>query len=127
MAKILSSPEIPFEQLQRATKPNLYRGQFHRLRTGLSTKLSTSNPQEAQKKVRKLEPRLALQGYTVNKSNGKWTDYVMELSRSGRKKPSKDYAYVGQTSLTPEVRLARSVLKTGTAKGRLYSKYVASI
>jgi hypothetical protein len=126
VAKTLSSPEIRFEQLLRAKKTKWFHGHLRRLRTELSMTLRTSDPNEAQKRLKELVRRLALEGYTVNQSNATWTVYVVELAETASKGHGKGHVYVGQTSLTPEERFEKHMSKARNSKGRLYSNHVAN-
>lgn len=126
VAKTVSSPEVRFEQLQRAKGPKWLHGHLRRLRTDLSMTLRTSDPKEAEKKLKELERRLALEGYTVNKSNATWTVYVVELDQTSSKGHGKGHVYVGQSSLTPEERFKKHMSKTRNVRGPIYSRHVAN-
>jgi hypothetical protein len=62
-----------------------------------------------------LRDQLNEDGYTVDRNTRVWQVYVLELDSSGIAKPGEGYVYVGETSLTPEIRMQQH-------RGELLSK-----
>jgi hypothetical protein len=102
-----SDIEERFRDLQRGAGPPELAGKYLRLRMDLVEVKEDLNHQRTAKAILRREKlRLTKLGYAINGISTVWTTYVIDLDPTGIHETGEGYVYVGQTSHTPEERLA---------------------
>ncbi len=123
VALTVQEPEKKFASLLRGRGPAWLDGLLVALRDDL-----TSGPfllrEDADREKRAAIACLRQEGFTVNRSAGVWTVYVIELDPKGTKSPGQGFVYVGQTSKTPEERFEQHKKGKRNKRGPLFSPVV---
>ena len=123
VAVTVQEPAKRYKDLENGRGPKWLRDHLVGLRDDL-----TSGPfilrEEAAAERNAAIACLRQEGYTVNRSAGVWTVYVVELDPKGTKNPGKGFVYVGQTSRTPEERFEQHKKGKRNKRGPLFSPVV---
>lgn len=100
-------PEKRFNRVKSEKISPLYADHYERLRPDLSAFSEVGLPPEDAKRILAEEKlRLTREGFAINGDSTVWHAYVVDLDPTGVKDVGEGFVYVGQTSLTPEQRLA---------------------
>ena len=117
----MSPPSTRFDQIKRSKRKTWYLSHVQKLRDDLMPMSTFSNRESALAALKLLRDMLDEDGYTVNRNTRVWQVYVLELDSSGIEHPGKGYVYVGETSLTPEIRLQQHRGEILSKKGKSLS------
>lgn len=120
----------PAERLRLDRKPAArtkagVRDHGRRLRPDLAPPSEPMAIEDAQRTKRVLVDRLRRDGWGANGERRVWRVYVIELSDDigPRANPALPWVYVGQSSLTPEQRMAQHLGGVRNGNGKLYSTW----
>jgi hypothetical protein len=108
-------PLTRFDRLKRSKRKTWYLGSVQKLREDLMPKSAFPDRVSAMAALKLLRDQLNEDGYTVDRNTRVWQVYVLELDSSGIANPGEGHVYVGETSLSPEIRLQQH-------RGELLSK-----
>ncbi len=100
------------------------RGHVVKLRSDLMVDAEFDSQDSARAAKEITQKLLQAQGYTVNRGKSMWSTYVIQLDEGAIDDPGSGWVYVGETSLSPEDRLAQHLSGARNRRGRLYSKVV---
>ena len=114
-------PLTRFDRLKRSKRNTWYLGSVQKLREDLMPKSAFPDRVSAMAAMKLLRDQLNEDGYSVNRNTRVWQVYVLELDSSGIAKPGEGYVYVGETSLTPEIRLQQHRGELLSKKGKSLS------
>lgn len=99
--------EKRFSDLLAGAGPKDLVGKYVRLRQDVVKDLeSFEHSRTAKARLRREKNRLTRLGYAINGIATVWHTYVVDLDPTGMSEVGMGYVYVGQTSHTPEERLA---------------------
>lgn len=114
-------PLTRFDRLKRSKRNTWYLGSVQKLREDLMPKSAFPDRVSAMAALKLLRDQLNEDGYTVDRNTRVWQVYVLELDSSGIANPGEGYVYVGETSLTPEIRLRQHRGELLSKKGKSLS------
>ena len=118
-------PTTRVRQLQRGVdRVRWVKGHVVKLRNDFMVDAEFESQESAKAAKEITRKLLQAQGYTVNRSQSIWSTYVVPLDEGAIDESGKGWIYVGETSLTPEDRLAQHLSGARNRRGRLYSRKV---
>jgi len=119
-------PFAKFQDEVTSGKQNMVARFGHQVRYDLFEHLDpVEDRKAAERQKRALVQALRREGYTLYRNPTRYSVYVVFLDPDHSPDPARPWVYVGQTSLTPEERLAQHLARARNHRGRLYSRKVA--